>query len=135
VHGVAQFQTFDNTMKYPAILVVLPLFYFVSLFTGCSRHESNSISDVETSLRSQFQKQWEEKKDTGDTRSIKEVHVGKFYSPNGNNCFYVELNVIWNNTSLYTSSPIVPLGGKSVAVSFQVPDTNQYLAAIISTQK
>ncbi|MEO6846532.1 MAG: hypothetical protein ABI443_04010 [Chthoniobacterales bacterium] len=117
-----------HLLQYFAGVALMTLF-----FTGCSRPKLISVSELQIALCDQFQKQWSEKKEPGDSRQIQAVHVDQFISRNGNN--FMELVIVWNNMQVYTTASIVPLGTSAIATSFQVPDSKQYLCAIISTQK
>jgi len=111
------------------------LLFALAAFTSCSRNVTPTISDIEASLESQFKQQWDQKKDESDKRYIKAVHVGKFYQPNGSGSNYVELEILWNNTHLFTSSPIIPLGNSAIGISFEVPYTKQNLSAIVAVKR
>lgn len=115
----------------PAFFLLLSLAIF-SL--GCSR-PSTTISDVDASLTRQFKQQWQEKKEALDKRVIKEAHIGKFYNPSGNQSFCAEIEIVTDDARIITGSPIVPLGGSSFGVSFEMPQTKQNLNAIISLHR
>ncbi|MFZ4775293.1 MAG: hypothetical protein ACOYM3_08030 [Terrimicrobiaceae bacterium] len=118
----------SNQMKSAVILLLLFIAFF---FTGCSRH-SASISDMDDALTRQFKFQWQQRKDPLDKRIIKEVHIGRFYKPTGNEAFYAEIEVLTEDKRIITGSPLVPLGDSSVAVSFAMPDNGPSLNAIIN---
>ncbi len=118
-----------------ARFAIICLAIFVSfLFTACSQ-DSPSISDLDRSLTQQFRLQWEQKKDPMDKRSIKAVHIGRFYKPSGNDSYYADIEVLTEDNRIITGSPVVPLGESCVGVSFSMPDNGPYLNAILKLNR
>lgn len=91
-------------------------------------------TDVEAAITDQFKQQWNEKKDTGDNRSIKKVRLGKIYASPGSDNAYTEIWVYWNDVTSITSTPIVHLTNSAFAVSYEVPNTKQNLNAVVSVK-